>query len=1154
LETAVLPLQFKRPFMNTVTAWTAIFLLASAGHSAAAISGNSSRPGGSPKLLTTLGEVRHLTRDEANRGYPVRVRAVVTFFSEADPFPPPNPDAGELANNMFVQDATAGNWVQINPDQPKVRPGDLIELTGTTTQTDFAPDIAHARWRVLGRSAMPPARLTGFDRLASTEDDSRLVEIEGIVRSAERVRSDLRLDIAMNGGHLTAYVPRPEAGIPPKLIDARVRVRGVCGAVFNSRYQARGVNLFIPALSDIRLLEPGPADPFARPAGSIGEVLHFGAAGVAGHRIKIAGVVTLVRNGRSAYVKGREASIRIELAGAAKLAIGDQVEAVGFPAIGDYGPMLKQTSVRILRHGLAPKPLRVGTADLFQDSTDGQLVTLDAPVLESLVTEHEQVLVLHSGSVLIHAQMEGDLWPAPEELSRLAEIEPGTMVRLTGICEPGGNAGSGVRDPRILLRSAADVKILKRPPWWNLRHALWLSGALMLLISAAMAWLAILRRRIRQQTAQITRRLEREAALEERYRRLFERNLAGVYRLDAKARIVDCNDACARILGFRDRMDLLTRGPHAPASLRDAIFSNISRERPLGSAEVSLQRADGSQICVQINATWTENEDGLFIEGTAIDITERRRTIEALEERTTYLHALISNNPLAIAATDPAGRIVMCNSAFEKLFRYEARDIIGQPIVTSIVPEEEQAAIRGAVERSGDQVISAVSRRKRKDGTLVDVELHIVPLIVNGERVGRYSIYQDITERIAANARLQALMTQAEAASRAKSEFLANMSHEIRTPMNGIMVAAELAANENPTEAQREYLDIIRQCGSSLLSLLNDLLDLSKIEAGKMQLDPVDFSVRACVSQCLDVLRPIARQKGLEIVEEIDPEIPERISGDAMRLRQVVTNLAGNALKFTEQGCVTVRAVAKARSEGKLALEFSVIDTGIGIPAEKHATIFRDFEQADSSTTRRFGGTGLGLAICRRLVELMGGEIWLESEEGKGSAFHFRIPFTVASDPVRTLSRPEVNSSDCTATESVPSPCLSILLVEDNALNQRLAARLLERRGHRVTLVEDGEQAVAAAQAHRFDAILMDLHMPNMDGIEAARRIRAGERVSGEHVPIIAMTASTLQVEQDACFEAGVDAYVTKPVSPDELFAALTNVTQERDSEYSQVA
>jgi signal transduction histidine kinase/DNA-binding response OmpR family regulator len=418
------------------------------------------------------------------------------------------------------------------------------------------------------------------------------------------------------------------------------------------------------------------------------------------------------------------------------------------------------------------------------------------------------------------------------------------------------------------------------------------------------------------------------------------------------------------------------------------------------------------------------------------------------------------------------------------------------------------------------------------------------------------------TELRALNVDMAAARDRAMDASRAKSEFLANMSHEIRTPMNGIIGMTDLALGMTVNADTRECLDTVKSSAESLLAILNDVLDFSKIESRKLELEVVPFSPRAVVTELLRPFTVRAEQKGLELILRINDAVPAIVVGDPGRLQQVIGNLVANAVKFTVHGHVLVEVREDSRAAGCTRLHFVVSDTGIGVPADKHRTIFEAFSQADGSTTRRFGGTGLGLTISTTLVDMMGGKIWLDSAEGNGAAFHFTVPFEIAAaaialhvdplfpvpsalmaengaaGPARMLLetgpifQPEGprSSGEPEGGRQATTPA-KILLAEDNIVNQRVAVGLLERRGHRVSVAKNGREAVDAVTREGFDVVLMDVQMPEMGGIEATAEIRKREVTSGAHVRIIAMTAHAMSGDRDRCLAAGMDGYLSKPIN-----------------------
>jgi two-component system sensor histidine kinase/response regulator len=771
------------------------------------------------------------------------------------------------------------------------------------------------------------------------------------------------------------------------------------------------------------------------------------------------------------------------------------------------------------------------------------------------------------------------------------------------------------------------------------------------------------------------------AASEEHFRTLLEFASDAIAVIDEQGTIVYASQTTTRILGYsteefvgKSAFDLVH-----PDDLErtESLFAECLRSPGVPiRAEYRASHKDG---------TWRELEgvavnriDHPGVRGIAVsyrDVSEQKQTQEAI----LHLASIVETSGNAIIGLDAAGRIESWNSSAERLYGYVPSEVLGRSLEI-VFPRERSRDSTELVRqvREGTGVANYESIGLRKNGERVPISVTISPIRnISAGVTGASAIVWDVSERKRTERELQRAKETAEAANRAKSDFVANVSHEIRTPLNGIIGMIELALQTVLTPEQVRFLHTARMASDSLLEVINDILDLSKVEAGKYETVLMEFSLRDGVSDTVRALAYVANQKGIHLDCRFDPEVPDALVGDRGRLRQIVLNLAGNAVKFTDAGEVVVSVTVEERRNGKVMLHFMVKDTGIGIPPEKRSVIFQAFTQGDSSNTRKHGGTGLGLTIAAQLAKSAGGSIWVDSEVGVGSTFHFTAMFGLSQRPVDAMPpgrhaalldlRPLIVQADgpecrglvamfagwriiadvapdgpyalhmlesacrrgepynlilvhaeipgqdgydladeihaqeelgdpavilmtagmphtksaagggtgvsaylarpigpsqllnaidlvwerraSAATTPAPAPeakdlkkRLRILSVEDNAFNQMFVSSLLEQDGHNVDLAATGYEALEALERESFDLVLMDVQMPEMDGIQAAGVIREREKATGGRIPIVAMTARAMIGDRERCLAAGMDGYLSKPVHAEDLRRLLDRV------------
>jgi nitrogen fixation negative regulator NifL len=603
---------------------------------------------------------------------------------------------------------------------------------------------------------------------------------------------------------------------------------------------------------------------------------------------------------------------------------------------------------------------------------------------------------------------------------------------------------------------------------------------------------------------------------------------------DAAGTILYANDRFCEISGYT-RQELIgsnhrmvKSGVHPPELFRD-MWGTITLGQ-VWHGEICNRARDGHVYWVNATIVPLLDKNGQpeqYI-GIRTDITDRKLMEGQLSEQLHLVEELIEAIPLPVYLKDQDGRYIRLNRAFELFFGVKRESFIGRTLHDLLPPEDARLHAEKDIELFANRGMQTYEAEVHsRDGTRHDTIYRKAALTRrDGSVSGLLGTIIDITERKEAETAVLQAKDAAEAASRAKSDFLANMSHEIRTPMNGIIGMTDLALDTALTEEQREYLSIVKSSAESLLTIINDILDFSKIEAGKLHVEQISFDLHRVIAETLKTLALRAHEKNIELVSEIMPAVPHHVLGDPSRIRQVLINLIGNAIKFTERGEIALHTELTSLLDGEVLIHFAVSDTGIGIPDSKQQLIFDAFAQEDTSTTRRYGGTGLGLSISRRLVELMGGEMWLESEIGQGSTFHFSVRLQLDAQPRQPIS-PQIELRG-----------RHFLIVDDNATNRRVLAGMLAAWDVKTESADSGPAALQIMRGTDavFDCIILDAQMPEMDGYELARQLTAEH---SQLPPMLMLSSAAMRGDSQRCQEAGIAGFFPKPIAAEELLAVL---------------
>ncbi|HOW63956.1 MAG TPA: response regulator [Candidatus Paceibacterota bacterium] len=950
--------------------------------------------------LRRVDQIKSLTQNEAAKGYPVTVQGIVTWHHP-------------VWNDYCVQDGAEGVYVvkAINP--PELEIGDWVQIQGITGRGRTLPVILQPTLKRLGTGRPPADRILTVSQAMAPMEDCRWIALRGYIRRISLSTNpsiNHQLEVSTPEGGFVVHIPMSELSKP--LEGSVALFRGVCGVQLGERRQAAKVMMMVSSEDYIEIEQTRPEDLFSLPLQSIQSLAEVNPSLL--HRVRLSGVITLQRPGRSFCIQEGETGLLVFSQATEHLPPGTRVEVVGFPGTEGRQLVLREPVLRIVREDVLPAPLILQATNQVNEEFEARYVQMEGWLRDEHQEGEERHLSVQSGADFVQARL-------PLSKTEDLKLREGSLIRLRGIYHTIHNDYGIPETFELQMASPADLVLLKHPSWWTTGRIMSVTGGLAALLTIGMTWVVMLRRQVRAQTLALRRQLAAEAVLDARYRNLVEK-------------------------------------------AHDLIF--------------------------------THSLDGRFL----------------------------SLNP---ATLERLGYTPM-----------QARNLT----LWQVLAPESHGRIRALLEKAaqGDGAVSYEAIGLTRDQKPIHLEMTCQPMEQEGQPIAIQVIARDISSRKRTEESLRLAKEAAEASTRAKSEFLANMSHEIRTPMNAILGFADILTTKIHDTTLRDYVTSIQSAGKVLLRLISDILDLSKIEAGRMELQFNAVDPQSVFSEMRQAFAIRCEEKGLYFKTDLESTLPKALVLDEVRVRQVLFNLVGNAIKFTHHGGIVLRAWHRPSPAGGDEIEFgfAVRDTGIGVPPDQHTLIFQAFQQQRGQCHSQYGGTGLGLAICRRLVETMGGRMELQSQPGEGSEFSVILP------RVEIAATGPVSESPFELIRAYEFRPARVLVVDDIEINRELLKAYLAGTALQISEAAHGAAALELIAQQRPDLILLDVMMPDLDGFEVCRRLKK-DLVSAA-IPVIFLTARTETDDIVAGFNAGGVDYVTKPFRPAELRARVRTHLQLR--------